>query len=44
GVFRALERPVYEDSLQAQIDAAQESKGQGDLQTTLVGGGSWVVE
>ena len=44
GVFRALERPVYEDSLQAQIDAAQESKGQGDLQTSLVGGGRWVVE
>jgi 2-oxoglutarate/2-oxoacid ferredoxin oxidoreductase subunit beta len=44
GVFRALERPVYEDSLQEQIDAAQEAKGQGDLQSTLFGGGSWVVE
>jgi 2-oxoglutarate ferredoxin oxidoreductase subunit beta len=44
GVFRALERPVYEDSLQEQIDAAQEAKGQGDLQATLFGGGSWVVE
>ena len=44
GVFRSLERPTYENSVQAQIDAAREAKGEGDLQATLAGGGSWVVE
>lgn len=44
GVFRSLERPVYEQALQGQIDAAREAKGEGDLQTTLGASGCWVVE
>ena len=44
GVFRSLDRPTYEDSVKSQIDTARESKGKGDLQASLAGGGSWVVE
>jgi hypothetical protein len=35
---------VYEESLQAQINTATQAKGQGDLQATLEGSGSWKVE
>ena len=44
GVFRSIQRDVYEDCLQAQIDSAIEAKGKGDLQATLEGAGSWKVE
>ncbi len=44
GVFRSIQRDVYEDCLTAQIDSAIEAKGKGDLQATLEGAGSWKVE
>jgi len=44
GVLRSIERDVYEDCLEGQIQAAKESKGEGDLQATLSGAGSWKVE
>jgi 2-oxoglutarate ferredoxin oxidoreductase subunit beta len=42
GVFRAVERPVYELALQAQIAAATE-RGPGDLQRLIESGHTWDV-
>ncbi|GBE23384.1 MAG TPA: 2-oxoacid:ferredoxin oxidoreductase subunit beta [Actinobacteria bacterium] len=44
GIFRNVERPVYEDVLQEQIDTAQERKGVGDLDKLLRSAGTWTVE
>ena len=44
GVFRKLERPLYEDSLQQQILDAQAKKGPGDLQALLGSTGTWTVK
>ena len=44
GVLRSIERDVYEDCLESQIQVAKETKGEGDLQATLSGTGSWKVE
>ena len=43
GVFRAVDRPVYGDSMNAQIAAAQERQGQGDLVALLNSGSTWQV-
>jgi 2-oxoglutarate ferredoxin oxidoreductase subunit beta len=43
GVFRAVERPVYEDLMQRQVDAAVERSGPGDLDTLLRSGDTWQV-
>jgi 2-oxoglutarate ferredoxin oxidoreductase subunit beta len=44
GVFRKLERPVYEDSLQQQILDAQTKRGPGDLQALIGSTGTWTVK
>ena len=44
GVFRAIERPVYDEELQTQIDTVTERRGKGDLQTLLNSGDTWTVE
>ncbi|NIA25501.1 MAG: 2-oxoacid:ferredoxin oxidoreductase subunit beta [Gammaproteobacteria bacterium] len=44
GIFRNVERPVYEDVLQEQIDTAREKKGDGDLYQLLRSAGTWTVE
>lgn len=44
GVFRSVERPVYEDMLNDQISHIQESKGKGELRDLLYGDDTWVVE
>jgi len=44
GIFRDLERPVYEDDLERQIADAREAKGPGDLKELITSSGSWVVE
>ncbi|MCB2222582.1 MAG: 2-oxoacid:ferredoxin oxidoreductase subunit beta [Actinobacteria bacterium] len=44
GVFRSVERPVYEDDLDRQIAAATDAKGPGDLKQLVTSTGSWVVE
>jgi 2-oxoglutarate ferredoxin oxidoreductase subunit beta len=44
GVFRSVERAVYEDLLAGQIEEAKASRGEGDLAALLRSGGSWTVE
>jgi 2-oxoglutarate/2-oxoacid ferredoxin oxidoreductase subunit beta len=44
GVFRSVERAVYEDLLTDQIDQARAARGEGDLADLLRSGGSWTVE
>jgi 2-oxoglutarate ferredoxin oxidoreductase subunit beta len=43
GVFRAVERPSYESQVQAQLAAAQEQRGSGDLRALIESGGTWEV-
>jgi 2-oxoglutarate ferredoxin oxidoreductase subunit beta len=43
GVFRAVERPSYEAQVQAQLTAAQEQRGPGDLRKLIESGGTWEV-
>ena len=43
GVFRAVERPVYEDLVTQQIEHAQARSGVGDLATLLRSGETWDV-
>ena len=43
GVFRAVERPVYDDLLAEQLETAKERAGEGDLATLLRSGDTWTV-
>jgi len=43
GVFRQVDRPVYGDLVQAQLDDALASGGRGDLAALLAGGDTWEV-
>jgi 2-oxoglutarate ferredoxin oxidoreductase subunit beta len=43
GVFRAVDRPVYGDAMNAQIASAQERQGKGDLAALLGSGSTWEV-
>jgi 2-oxoglutarate ferredoxin oxidoreductase subunit beta len=43
GIFRNIERPVYDDLMAAQLRAAEEKKGKGDLAELLHSGETWVV-
>ena len=43
GVFRAVERPVYDDLMSEQLEAARERSGEGDLATLLHSGDTWTV-
>ncbi len=43
GVFRAVERPSYEDLVAAQVDQARERSGPGDLAELLRSGETWDV-
>jgi 2-oxoglutarate ferredoxin oxidoreductase subunit beta len=43
GVFRNVERPVYDDLMAQQLDAAVEKRGAGDLAELLHSGETWVV-
>ena len=43
GVFRAVERPVYEDLVHEQVRAPVEQKGEGDLETLLHGSDTWTI-
>ncbi len=43
GVFRSVERPVYDDLMSAQLDAAREKAGEGDLEALLHSGDTWTV-
>ena len=44
GVFRALERPTYDDLLMDQIQGAVKRRGKGDLQALLNAGTTWEVQ
>ena len=44
GVFRCVERPCYEDLMQAQVTDAIAKQGPGELETLLAGGDSWDVK
>lgn len=44
GVFRAVERPLYEELLMEQIQQARSMRGPGKLQTLLNSGTTWEVE
>ncbi|MEV7755335.1 2-oxoacid:ferredoxin oxidoreductase subunit beta, partial [Streptomyces griseofuscus] len=43
GVFRSVERPVYDEQMTEQLDTAIEQKGKGDLGALLAGGDTWTV-
>jgi 2-oxoglutarate ferredoxin oxidoreductase subunit beta len=43
GVFRSVERPVYDDLMSEQLDAAREQSGEGDLEALLHSGDTWTV-
>jgi 2-oxoglutarate ferredoxin oxidoreductase subunit beta len=44
GVFRCVERPTYEVALNEQVEAAVQSRGEGDLEALFNSGDTWVVE
>ena len=44
GVFREIEKPVYEDAVDAQLALSVENKGAGDLDSLLNSGDTWVVQ
>jgi 2-oxoglutarate ferredoxin oxidoreductase subunit beta len=43
GVFRSVERPVYDAQMADQLDTAIEQHGKGDLAALLAGGDTWTV-
>jgi len=43
GVFRDIERPVYDDLMAAQIATATEKRGEGDLANLLHSGETWTI-
>jgi len=44
GVLRQVERPVYEDTLVAQVEQTQAEQGTGDLEALLRSGTTWQVD
>jgi 2-oxoglutarate/2-oxoacid ferredoxin oxidoreductase subunit beta len=43
GVFRSVDRPVYDDLMRDQLDKATATQGPGDLATLLAGSDTWTV-
>jgi 2-oxoglutarate/2-oxoacid ferredoxin oxidoreductase subunit beta len=43
GVFRAIDKPRYDDELNKQVVAAKEKKGEGDLNSLFNSGETWTV-
>ncbi|MEU6403633.1 2-oxoacid:ferredoxin oxidoreductase subunit beta [Streptomyces sp. NPDC046985] len=43
GVFRSVERPVYDTLMAEQLDTAVAQRGEGDLGALLAGGDTWTV-
>ncbi len=44
GVFRAVDRPRYEEEVDEQIEMAREQQGDGNLDTLFQTGDTWIVE
>jgi 2-oxoglutarate ferredoxin oxidoreductase subunit beta len=43
GVFRAVDRPTYDQRMNAQLDEAAEQHGKGDLAALLAGSDTWTI-
>jgi 2-oxoglutarate/2-oxoacid ferredoxin oxidoreductase subunit beta len=43
GVFRDVERPVYDELMASQIEQAQAERGEGDLQALVASGDTWRI-
>jgi 2-oxoglutarate ferredoxin oxidoreductase subunit beta len=43
GIFRDVERPVYGEEMDRQLEAAREKMGAGDLAKLLASGDTWEV-
>ena len=43
GLFRNVQRPVYDDLMAEQLQVAEEKRGAGDLGELLHSGETWVV-
>jgi 2-oxoglutarate ferredoxin oxidoreductase subunit beta len=43
GIFRSVERPVYDDLMAEQLAAATEKRGEGDLAKLLHSGETWTI-
>ncbi len=43
GVFRSVERPVYDEGVAEQIRVARERSGEGDLEALLHAGDTWQI-
>jgi 2-oxoglutarate ferredoxin oxidoreductase subunit beta len=43
GVFRAIEKPTYDERMEQQIQAATKQKGPGDLKNLIYGPDTWTV-
>lgn len=44
GVFRAIEKPAYDEMMENQITAAKEKKGAGTLEKLIYGANTWEVQ
>ena len=44
GVFRSVERPIYDSLAAAQLDTAKETRGEGDIMKMLYSGDTWDVK
>jgi 2-oxoglutarate/2-oxoacid ferredoxin oxidoreductase subunit beta len=44
GVFRDVERPVYDRLMQEQLERAREEQGAGDLAQLLHAGDTWTID
>ena len=44
GVFRAVERPTYEEEVNRQVETAIQKRGEGDLAALFATGDTWTVE
>jgi len=44
GVFRAVQRPIYDEQLNAQLDTARQKDGPGDLDRLFGSGETWTVQ
>jgi 2-oxoglutarate ferredoxin oxidoreductase subunit beta len=44
GIFRAIERPTYEDMMTDQIKASVAKAGPGSLEKLINSGDTWIVE
>jgi 2-oxoglutarate/2-oxoacid ferredoxin oxidoreductase subunit beta len=44
GIFRDVERPVYDELMAEQLETAKERQGQGDLHALLHAGDTWTID